>query len=285
MLQGYIPYKEIFDLKGPFLWFLQMMGQMIYPDKVGMFVLQTIFFEIYLFLSFYCAKLFMESGKALLVVLFELFFWGWLIEGGNTVEELTAVWTMLVIFLTCRFIKSHEDTCCPWYAFAAGICFAVVALTRIIDSVTICACVLFIALSLLHKKQFKNLACCMGCFFIGTLLVVIPFAVYYWQNDAFKEMLYGWIGFSITYTQSNRNYANIYHLFTIIAPICIFNIYMEEKIGRKGGCAIATVDDNLYSHYSALYDYRTTLFEILCDGDSGRVCRFAHFDAEKMEIS
>ena len=55
MLQGYIPYKEIFDLKGPFLWFLQIMGQMINPDKVGMFVLQTIFFEIYLFLSFYCA--------------------------------------------------------------------------------------------------------------------------------------------------------------------------------------------------------------------------------------
>ncbi|MBQ1738745.1 MAG: hypothetical protein II108_00735, partial [Clostridiales bacterium] len=42
MTKGLLPYRDFFDMKGPFLFFLEYIGQMISYGRTGAFIIQCI---------------------------------------------------------------------------------------------------------------------------------------------------------------------------------------------------------------------------------------------------
>ena len=41
MLEGRVPYRDYYDLKGPYFFFIQALGQLISKGHLGIFILQT----------------------------------------------------------------------------------------------------------------------------------------------------------------------------------------------------------------------------------------------------
>ena len=73
IIQGKVIYKDIFDNKGPILYFINALGQWICMGKWGIFFIQTIFLSSSLYFIFRTARLFSNgiwSTGALLVTLF-----------------------------------------------------------------------------------------------------------------------------------------------------------------------------------------------------------------------
>ena len=40
ILSGYVPYRDFFDLKGPYFFFIEALGQLIVKGRTGAFVMQ-----------------------------------------------------------------------------------------------------------------------------------------------------------------------------------------------------------------------------------------------------
>ena len=55
MTKGYLPYRDFFDMKGPFLFFIEYVGQLLSYGRKGIFIIQCINLSITLFI---CSKIF-----------------------------------------------------------------------------------------------------------------------------------------------------------------------------------------------------------------------------------
>lgn len=65
---GRIPYKELFDHKGPFIFFVDMLGFMITGNKSGIVIIQSIFSIITVNALFDLAKLHFNSNRYAITV-------------------------------------------------------------------------------------------------------------------------------------------------------------------------------------------------------------------------
>lgn len=59
---GYIPYVDLFDHKGPVMFFIEALGWWISPNRFGNFLLQWLFMGVNLVLIFKMGRLFLEKN-------------------------------------------------------------------------------------------------------------------------------------------------------------------------------------------------------------------------------
>ena len=42
MTQGMLPYRDFFDMKGPYLFLMEYLGQLLFPGRMGAFLLECV---------------------------------------------------------------------------------------------------------------------------------------------------------------------------------------------------------------------------------------------------
>lgn len=60
MTKGYLPYRDFFDQKGPYLFFIQWLAQIIWSGRVGIFILEVLSVASSCFLCYKTASLFLK---------------------------------------------------------------------------------------------------------------------------------------------------------------------------------------------------------------------------------
>ena len=102
ILEGKVPYRDFYDLKGPYFFFIEALGQLIREGKTGIFVVQVIALYFSLVLMYKIGKLYISPGKSLGIV--TLFLWPYvsLLWGGNCLEEFCLPLNLLVIYLNLK---------------------------------------------------------------------------------------------------------------------------------------------------------------------------------------
>ena len=69
MMRGLIPYRDLFEQKGPLLYLIYGIGSLIsYNSFTGVFILEVISFSIFLYYIEKIAALFMETKKSILTL-------------------------------------------------------------------------------------------------------------------------------------------------------------------------------------------------------------------------
>ena len=69
MINGAVPYKDLFDHKGPFLYFLYAIGYLIdNTGFLGIFIIQIISMSLVVIFSFKIAELYTKSSKSAAVI-------------------------------------------------------------------------------------------------------------------------------------------------------------------------------------------------------------------------
>ena len=53
---GYVPYRDIYDIKGPMLWLIEYIGQLIHDGRAGIFLLQIINLSAIAVISYKAAR-------------------------------------------------------------------------------------------------------------------------------------------------------------------------------------------------------------------------------------
>ena len=261
---GLIPYRDLFDHKGPLLYLIQIIGNFIWPGKAGVFILEVLFAVATFELIFRCGQILRcpsvlnYAGIATAMILFAAY-----LEGGNCVEEWSLPFQLLPLYLVLKYLKGRiSSITVP--ALITGICFGAVAMIRINNNCIICGLAVFLIIYWCIHKQYSQITKCIAWFFAGCLLSVAPFIIYFAATGSLNEMVYANFIFNMHYKanwnapmgleQYARNTVRL--LPCIILPIMSF-LYCRKQSKSVFGLMtlisavtfIVFLTGNGFSHY------------------------------------
>lgn len=233
MKKGYIPYRDFFDMKGPWLFFVEYLGQLLWPDRMGIFLLQCISLCCVLFLCQKCYRRYfngmgMISSLAVLIPFYIVL--APTLEGGNLTEEWSLPLIFLSMYLALDFIVGEKETHKPVYGFVYGVCFGIIALIRITNNVMICAAVLTITIYLIKNKQWRNLLWNAIAFLLGIGAAFIPPLLYFGYYGEVGSMLYAVFVFGFVYgTEGFQIGVGGIFLFPLFFTVVTFILTRQKK--------------------------------------------------------
>lgn len=203
---GMIPYKEFFDHKGPMIVFVEYIGFLIHDGRIGVFLIQIIFFTASLYGAYKILRLFYDKKTSLLFNILFLMLCSIFWEGGNLTEEYCLPFLMWSAYFAVKYFKvylTEDKNHNPWYSFLYGITFMMGSFTRITNALPMCIMVLVSFCILIYKKKWKNIIQNILMFLLGCGVILVPCIIYFVKNNALNEMLYATFIYNFRYAASN----------------------------------------------------------------------------------
>ncbi len=273
MTKGMLPYRDFFDMKGPYLFFLQYIGQLICYGRMGAFIIQTVNLTFCLFLMGKISDLFAKTHiwlHRLGMFLLALIFFAATITDGNLTEEYCITPILLSLYFCLKYFKTAEEKNeykHPLvYSLINGFSVGYISFIRITNAAGIGAVLLTVFLFLLVKKEIKNallnLGVLMGGFAIAS---AIPCIIFY-SKHMLREMIYQVFIFGFTYSTEVGFTEKLFDLFIkykflmLISslPLFICFVYREKWYYRLLSISsvlmvlFAITLGNMYRHYFTL---------------------------------
>lgn len=195
ILEGKLPYRDLFDHKGPLVYFLNALGLM--GGKTGFFLLHILFLSVTLYLIYLTSCLFTSCKNSFWISLISLLFWAIFIQEGNQVEFFMLPAIALSLYLTLRIYKNPDNI---FGSYFIGLCFAWIFLLRMSDAVMQVGG-LFAGLCLYGflKKRVKKTLLSILWFLAGAATLILPFVVYFAAQNALADFWYGNFAFNYQY--------------------------------------------------------------------------------------
>lgn len=125
IVQGYVPYQDMFDHKGPVVFFLFALGYLLTPGFFyGIYLLESLCFSGVLYFSFKIAGLYFEEGisEALAVISMIFFLDGSFLVYGGSCEEFTMVIYAAVLYQYLSCFSGRKECTGRWMAVLGGLC-------------------------------------------------------------------------------------------------------------------------------------------------------------------
>lgn len=205
LANGYAPYTEIFDHKGPLVFVLQAIPQLLSGgySTLAIFVQQVIFL-------FACLRLLVRIADELhapgmIAQLVYLAVIAVNVGGGNLTEEYTNVFTLIGIVIILRTFGAGLPEKADGMLLRAAVlgamnmlCF----LTRANNVLVLCAMTLAIAAWMLLARRLDLLVRCMGGFVLGMAVCALPVIIWLAINGALAESVYGAIIHNMMYAET-----------------------------------------------------------------------------------
>lgn len=279
MISGKTVYRDLFDHKGPILFFIQALGWLL-GGRNGIFLIQNILGIINLLFLYGIWKNIRRKQNNLsvgdLIIIFiagySVFFYTFVY--GNLSEEYSLPFISGCVYLFVRYAGTADENAEHPVLFSLfyGVAIAVLSFMRLNNAVTVCAGVLAIAIYLLHKKKYKNLFLNIVCGITGCAIVVIPVVAYFIEKNALYDMLYATFIHNFKYTGVSGHVSilkNLWKYIVLYFPIVISIIFYISKILSNGKNKLTFFDilsgfivfanalcltiANAHQHYFAIY--------------------------------
>ena len=203
--EGWAPYRDIFDHKGPLLFLLQGAAQLFGGgySTLSIFVMEVLFLFACLRL---CAMIARATGAPQLAVqLVYLALTANITGGGNLSEEYTNLFTLVGVLCALRVF----DRACRtdgWrlllQAAVMGAMAALSFLTRANNALPLCAMTLVLAAGLLIGKRFSQLGLCAGGFVLGLAAAALPIVLWLAHHGVIADAIYGAITHNLMYAET-----------------------------------------------------------------------------------
>ena len=202
-VQGYLPYVDLWDQKGPIIYMINAIGYWMTGTKTGVYLIQLVFMTMTSFFMYKVYRMVLKPSYSLLGVCFSLFCLYNLYAEGNHVEEYLLPFLVIALYLQyiwiCQYSVNKKSTHNPWYAALYGFILAFCLFTRLTNALGVCGGVALITLLLLINGCYKNLCMNALAFIGGFAILFVPISLYFWANDAFDDMWYGTLLFNLKY--------------------------------------------------------------------------------------
>ena len=110
-LEGLIPYKDLFDQKGPFVYIIYMIAALINNKTlIGVFILEIISMTTFLFYTHKIISILSNKKYSLFILptLAVLICTSFAFTSGGTAEEFTLPFFMISIYYLIRYFKKED---------------------------------------------------------------------------------------------------------------------------------------------------------------------------------
>lgn len=194
MTRGMLPYRDIFDMKGPYLFVIEYIGQLISFGRGGIFLVQILNLWLALILADKLSCLFGADGKGarLLMAVSVLSVTAMALPAGNYTEEFSLVPLFSCIYVCAKFFRSGESEkwtnrklCLAggWFGLMLGF----LAFVRVTNASLIGGLAVAVVITLLVEKRAFGILPCAAGFMLGLIAAVVPPAAYFWAKGLLRE--------------------------------------------------------------------------------------------------
>lgn len=197
-LEGAIPYKDLFDQKGPMLYVIFMLAASISSNSfVGVYILEIISMTVFLYYANKVVTLFIDKKNNLLIlpILATLICTTIAFSNGATAEEFTLPFFMISIYNLIKYFKDKKITDKQLFlnGFIAGIIFMIkFNLTFFWLGFIIC-----IFIDLIFKKEIKKAIKSVLIYISGMIIPFIIFNIYFLIVGAIKDFYDAYFYFNL----------------------------------------------------------------------------------------
>ncbi len=200
--KGGMPYRDTFDHKGPLIYLIDVLGQIMNPS-IGVWILELCFIFVAAIYAYKLARLF-GAGKWSSV--FSSFVLGsaltYYFEGGNMVEEYAATFIIIALYVFAKyFLKKNVK----WYDLSiCGGSFAAVCLLRVnMVALWVVMCI-GVLIDCIRNKQAKKVIWYLLWFLVGATMVFLPIVFWLVKGGALKAFFEDYFLFNLKYTSDKE---------------------------------------------------------------------------------
>lgn len=191
MMNGKILYKDIYEQKGPILYFIHGIAYLISKTSfLGVFLIEMISIGMFLYISAKCAEIYLKEKKMvyfLIPILASVVTMSKAFANGDSVEELSLVLVMYSLYTVLSnvnknsFIKSHQ-------VILNGVCAALILWMKFTLLGFYIGLVLFVSVWYLGKREYKKWSEAILQFLIGVTIVSAPVFLYALITNSLKDL-------------------------------------------------------------------------------------------------
>lgn len=277
LANGFRPYLDIFDHKGPLLFVFQWIPQMF----GGGFQTITIFFQEVFFL-FLCLRTLCAISRRYFSIheiipqIFYLAYVSSLVGEGNLSEEYCNFFILICLYCALWFFSDHNH---PRHTLLScscviGICFTVCFLTRANNALPIAGLIFGVFIHLLVSRRFSEIGLCLAGFGIGLFIILFPVFLWLHVNGAVEASFQASILHNLLYSGTTSEYSvgRLYellftdygHVALLLASFSLIGAFtclirrqysgLPISIIASAGCALisAFISHKYYDHYLIL---------------------------------
>ncbi len=215
--QGLIPYRDLFEQKGPLLYFIFMIGSFFSATNFhGIFLLEILAMTVFAYYSGKLSDLFLpERGKYLIVPIFVSMICAspCFVHGGSA-EEFCLPLLMLSLYHFVKFVTAKKPTISYLTLFLNGLLAGMIAMIKfnLLGFHFIFMAVIFFML-LFQKHYSRAFLSCLV--FVGGMLIIPGlFLIYFNSVGTLNEFI------------------NVYFLYNTTGYLTVGKITIIERLGK-----------------------------------------------------
>ena len=193
MMHGLVPYRDLFEQKGPLLYFVYGLASLIsYRTFIGGFILEAIAFTFFLFFSFKSLSLFVNRKLAALTlpILAILILNLKAFTHGGSAEELCLPLLAISLYHLLRYLKTNDITAAaPSVFFWNGLIAGCILWVKFSMLGFWLGWILAFFINLISQKRAGQAVKGVAAFLGGMLAATIPWIIYFGVNHAILDWI------------------------------------------------------------------------------------------------
>lgn len=252
MARGLVPYKDLFEQKGPLLYLIHSIAYLISKTTfTGVYILESLSLTVTLFFVFKLASLYVNKVASVLVAALT----GAVITNsfafylGDSAEEFCLPSLTIAIYYLVVFFREPEKTVLGRYTylacgFLAG-CVVMIKYSIIGIWFTWMACIALY--TLIIKKDVKSAFKNSFIFVLGMIAAFIPWLIYFTFTGALKDFIVTYFIINSDSYSNNQSSSPLYLITTIHDRIVLFARYSPWlNLLSVAGVVLATVTRRIF---------------------------------------
>ena len=237
MRKGFMPYRDTFDHKGPFMYIINYVGDCI-SEYRGIWVVEIVFLTVAFWVIYKTARLLCGAWPATIVTFISASLLFPYYQGGNMTEEYAMPLIAMGLYIFCDYFINGKISRCRLIICGLSFCGTLLLRPNMI-AVWVVMC-LAVLIDSLIKKDLKDLMGFASFFLIGILILGIPVLIWLAVNGALWQCWQDYIVFNGTYTSSeigmavfSRKWASFFCFFGTPVFIIAFVSQMYSCVKEK----------------------------------------------------
>lgn len=225
LFNGKMPYRDVFDQKGMYLYFLYGLAYLVsHTTFLGVFLLEVILASFDLWGIFKILRLYGKRNTALFLSPLVLaaafcsksFYWG------GSAEEICFPFLIWGLYLSLAYFRNEypEKEMSQNRLLAGGLLAGMVANIKFTVLGFFFAWMMCIAFSCLVRKDFFGAVKACLCFLLGMAVPFIPWLIYFGVRRGLYEWYYGYVYINVfAYSNLNEEGPGLYERIYALAKL------------------------------------------------------------------
>lgn len=198
MVNGFVPYLDLFDHKGPIIYLIYGIGSLISSSSfIGVFILEVISFTIFLYYIYKIIVVFCKEkfSYIILPVFTCLIVTSTAFVQGSSVEEFAFPLLSCGLYYLIEYYKKQELSRIVY--FVQGLFAGIILVLKFNLLGFWFGFMFFILIDLCLQEKFKDAIFNSLIFLSGMILPFAFFSIYFLINGAFDEFIYTYFGLNL----------------------------------------------------------------------------------------